>query len=77
MENIRKGFELTPTYRWHNINEEPIPTDGNWDNEFVVRLKNGNKRIVYSSCGRLKDRINGEHIPTDVIMLWVQLPKEN
>ena len=77
MKNTRKGFEFTPTYRWHNIDEEPIPTDGNWDNEFVVCLKNGNKRIVYSSCGRLKDRINGEHIPTDVIMLWVQLPKEN
>jgi hypothetical protein len=77
MENTRKGFELTPTYCWHNIDEEPIHTDGNWDNEFVVRLKNGNKRIVYSSFGRLKDCINGEYIPTDVIMLWVQLPKEN
>ena len=77
MENTRKGFELTPVYRWHNIDEEPIPTDDPWDNEFVIRLKNGNRRIVYLSCGRLKDRINGEYIPTDVIMLWVQLPKEN
>lgn len=76
MENTRKDFELTPTYRWHNINEEAIPTDIDWDNEFVVRLKNGNKRIVYSSFGRLKDRINGEHIPIDVIKLWIQLPKE-
>lgn len=63
-------------YGWHNIDEEPIPTD-DWNNEFVVRLKNGNKRIIFWDIYTFKDCVTGEHIPNDVIKLWMQLPKEN
>ena len=76
MENTKEEFELSKNFRWHKIDEDSIP-DYDWDAEFVVRLKNGNKRIVYWSCGSLKDRVNGEHIPLDAILLWIQLPKEN
>ena len=76
MENTRPAFELTPTYCWHDIDKEPIPTD-NWLNDFVVRLKNGNKRIIFWDIYTFKDCVTGEHIPIDVIKLWIQLPKEN
>ena len=73
----RKGFELTPTFFWHDNEKEPIPTENNWDIDYVVRLKNGNKRIVFWDIHTFKDVVNGEHIPLDFIKLWIKLPKEN
>ena len=75
MKNTRKEFKLTPIFRWHDNEKEPIPKD-NWEKDYVVRLKNGNKRIVYWSIHTFKDCVTGEHIPLDVIKLWLQLPEE-
>ena len=77
MKNTRKNFELTPIYHWHDNEKEPIPTKNNWDIDYVVRLYNGNKRLVFWSTHTFKDCVTGEHIPLDVIKLWIELPKEN
>jgi hypothetical protein len=77
MKNTRKDFELTPIYRWHDNEKEPIPTEDNWEKDYVVRLYNGNRRIVYWDIHTFKDCVTGEHIPLDVIKLWIELPKEN
>ena len=76
MENTRKEFELTPTFCWHDNEKEPIPTKDNWEKDYVVRLYNGNKRIVFWSTYTFKDCVTGEHIPLDTIKLWILLPRE-